>query len=299
MDGPLATGTTARGGGLPALRGWAPPPVEFPPITPAELRAWFSSGAPELEDCERFLAWTGRGRGAIDVTLAELLAGLCQGERLGALGCHLDDYAREVLDLGRRAALELVRLGRGLRSRPLLREAMRAGRVQLRAAQTVLPVALGEDEADWVELAAHLTVRELAQAVRRERAGTEDEDEEWLRLHVALEPDDRALVDEAVARAGEVVPGTSRMERMEALAQELLADLARDPDEDERRRLWPAFRGVAPGRHARRAALEAETERWCALPAVRDWPAPEVHFDDAMSADEVDALLRALATVRA
>src|SRR5512138_1763789 len=178
MDGPLATGTTARGGGLPALRGWAPPPVEFPPITPAELRAWFSSGAPELEDCERFLAWRGRGRGAIDVTLAEGLAKLCQGDRLAALGCHLDDYAREVLDLGPRATRELARLGRGLRSRPLLREAMRSGRVQLRAAQTILPVAVGADEAEWVGVAGHLTVRELEQAVRSERARTEDDPDE-------------------------------------------------------------------------------------------------------------------------
>src|SRR5512138_1287876 len=298
MDGALASGTAAPGG-IPALRGYVFPRVELPPITPAELRAWFASGTPGLEDCERFLAWSGRARGAVDVSVAEGMARLCEGERLAALGCHLDDYAREVLDLGRRAALELVRLGRGLRSRPLLREAMRSGRVQLRAAQTVLAVATGEDEADWVELAAHLTVRELEQAVRRERAGSRDDDEEWLRLHVALEPDDRALVDEAVARAGEVVPGTSRMERMAALAQEFLADVAREPDEDERRRLWPAFRASGPGKAARRAALEAETERWCALPAVRDWPAPEVHFDDAMSADEVDALLRALATVRA
>src|SRR5512138_1514099 len=220
MDGALASGTAAPGGGTPALRGYALPRVELPPITPAELRAAFAAGAPELEDCEPFLAWAGRAHGAIDVTLAELMARLCEGERLAALGCHLDDYAREVLDLGSRAALELVRLGRGLRSRPLLREAMRSGRVQLRAAQTVLAVATGEDEADWVELAAHLTVRELEQAVRRERAGSRDDDEEWLRLHVALEPDDRALVDEAVARAGEVVPGTSRMERMAALAQE-------------------------------------------------------------------------------
>jgi hypothetical protein len=300
MDGARAIGTAAPGGGLPALRDYALRRVELPPITPGELRAWFRSGAPGLEDCERILAWAARGRGAVDVGLAEGLARLCEGDRLAALGCHLDDYAREVLDLGRRAALELVRLGRGLRSRPLLREALRTGRVRLRAAQTVLAVAIGADEADWVELAAQLTVRELEQAVRSERAGTQDDDEAWLRLHVALEPDDRAVVDEALAVAGEVIPGTSRMERLEALAQEFLAEVATDADEDDRRRLWPAFRGAGPGERARRAAaLEAETERWCVLPAVRDWTAPDVAFDDAMSADEVDAQLRELAAVRA
>ena len=285
--------------GAPALRGHAPPRADLPPFTGSELRAWFRAGAPELEDCERLLAWASRARGALDVAIAEGLAALCQGDRLAALACHLDDYAREVLDLGRSAALGLARLGRELRSRPLLREALRSGRVRLRAAQTILSVATGEREAEWVERAARLTVRELEHAVRRAGGGAGDEDEEWSGLDVALEPDDRTLVDEALALAGEALPGSSRMERLEALAQEFLAEAGTDAGEDEGRTLWPPFRAVGPGEGPRRAALEAETGRWCALPRVAGWPAPDVRFEETMTVDEVDALLRELATLRA
>ena len=299
MEGALAIDAAVPEGGAFGLRGHGPPRVELPPFTAAELRAGFRQGAPEVEDCERILAWASRARGALDVAIAEGLAALCEGDRLAALGCHLDDYALEVLDLGRRAALGLLRLGRGLRSRPLLRGALRTGRVRLRAAQTVLPVATGEAEAEWVDRAARLTVRELEREVRRAGGGAGDEDEEWLRLDLRLDPDDRTLVDEALSLAGEALPGSSRMERLEALAQEFLAEAGTDASEDEGRRLWPAFRAVGPGEGPRRAALEAETGRWSALPRIAGWPAPDVRFDEATTADEVDALLRELVSLRA
>src|SRR5512139_3503786 len=207
MQGEPAIALANPGPGARALRGHAPPRPELPPFTAAELRAWLRAGAPEVEDCERLLARASRARGALEVAIAEGLAALCQGDRLAALACHLDDYAREVLDLGRRAALDLARLGRGLRSRPLLRAALRAGRVRLRAAQTVLSVATGEREAEWVERAARLTVRELEEAVRRAGGSAGDGEEEWLRLDLRLAPDDRAVVDAALAVAGEVLPG--------------------------------------------------------------------------------------------
>src|SRR5512138_3853610 len=198
----------------PPLRGHAPPRAELPPFTAAELRALFRAGATEVEECEALLAWSSRARGALDAAIAEGLAALCQGDRLPALGCHLDDYAREVLDLGRSATRALARLGRELRSRPLLRAALRAGRVRLRAAQTVLAVAAGEREAEWVERAARLTVRELEEAVRRAGGDLDDAGGEWRRLDVHLDAGDRLVVDEALALAGEVMPGSSRMERL-------------------------------------------------------------------------------------
>src|SRR5512138_156892 len=299
MEGALAIDTVTSAPDAPALRGHAPPRAELPPFTSAELRALFRAGATAVEDCEALLAWASRARGALDVAIAEGLAALCQGDRLAALACHLDDYALEVLDLGRRAALGLLRLGRGLRSRPLLRAALRSGRVRLRAAQTILSVATGADEAEWVERAARLTVRDLEDAVRRAGGRADGEDEPWLRLDLRLDPDDRILVDEALARAGEEMPGACRMERLEAVAQEFLAEVDSDADEDERRRLWPAFRTLGPGEGPRRAALEAETERWSALPGVARWAAPHVPFDDGMTVDEVDALLRQVAALRA
>src|SRR5512134_3275856 len=107
METALAIDPPAAEALSPALRGRAPPRAEFPPFAPAELRAWFRSGAPELEDLEALLVWGAGARRAFDVVLAEGLAALCQGQRLEALGCHLDDYAREALDLGRSAARAL------------------------------------------------------------------------------------------------------------------------------------------------------------------------------------------------
>jgi hypothetical protein len=299
MDAAVAIDAQLPAGGSAELHGHAPPPVELPPLVASELRALLGMGAAELEDCEAILAWASRARGALDVAIAEGLDALRHGDRLAALGCHLDDYAREVLDLGRRAALGLARLGRELRTRPLLRAALRSGRVRLRAAQTVLAVAAGEGEAEWVERAVRLTVRELEEAVRRAGRTSGEQDEEWLRLDVRVAPEDRVLVDEAIALAGEAMPGSSRMERLEALAQEFLAEVSTDGDGDERRRLWPLFRPLSPGDAPRRAALEAETLRWCTLPQVREWAAPDVRFDETMSADEVAALLRQLARLRA
>jgi len=140
--------------------------------------------------------------------------------------------------------------------------------VRLRAAQTVLAVALGEREAEWVERAARLTVRELEDAVRRAGGTAGEEDEEWLRLDLRLAAEDRLLVDEALALAGEAMPGSSRMERLEALAQEFLAEVSTNGDADDARRLWPTFRSLRPGegragrRSRRRPSAGARSRRW-------------------------------------
>lgn len=279
--------------------GHAPPPLELPPLTRKELGAWFRGGQPEADDCEKLLALAARARGGLDVAIAEGLHALRHGDRLAELGYHLDDYAREVLDLGRRAAESLAKLGRDLGARPLLREALRSGRVRLRAAETVLPVAVGEAEAHWVERAAEQTVRELEAAVRRARVCPEDAEEDWLRLRTHLPPDERTVLDGALEAAGKLMPGSSRTERLEALAQEYLGVFSTDGDGDETRRLGPAFAPFGNGRDARRAACEAETERWAVLPAVGEWAAPDVRFDETATAQEIDLRLRELARLRA
>src|SRR5512133_2503801 len=179
---------------LPPSEAWrtshAAPRLDLEPLTPAELYALFRGGEPEADACEALLAWAARSRGALDVAIAEGLHALRQRDRLAELGCHMDDYAREVLDLERRAAEGLARLGRELRTRPLLRDALRSGRIRLRAAQTVLGVAVGEDEAAWVERAARRTVRELEALVRRAGMEPGDEDAVWLRLGARLRPEE-------------------------------------------------------------------------------------------------------------
>jgi hypothetical protein len=284
----------------PWLSSHAPPVVELEPFTARELDAWFRGGELEADVCERLLAWASRARGGLDLAIGEGLDALTKGDRLASLGYHLDDYAREVLDLGERNALALAHLARELRTRPLLSDALRTGKVQLRAAQTVLAVATGDEEARWVERAARLTVRELEVEVRRAGAAPADADEDWLRFRAQLRPEERELVDEGLDLAREVMPGASRLERLEALSQEFLAAFPTDPDEDDaaiREACQPI--GAGDAGDVREAALEAETERWAALPEVGAWPAPDVRFYETATASGVDARLRELASLRA
>jgi hypothetical protein len=273
----------------------------FAPFSSDELQG-LAGGDREVDDFEGFLARMGRVRGATDVAIAEGLHALRKRDRLARLGCHLDDYAREVLDVGRRTAEELARLGRELSTRPLLREAVRSGRVGLRAAQTVLEVARGEHERLWVERAESMTVRALEELVR---GATPGDDEPWHALRAGLDEDERATLDEALELAGELMPGSTRMDRVEAIAQEFAATCPADPDatDAEHLREFPAaLRRIGaeePSRdRAREAALEVETDRWAALAPAGMFEAPELGLDDAASAAEVDARLRELARVR-
>jgi hypothetical protein len=282
-----------------------PPPFDPKPFTRAELYRWFRGGEPTADACEKLLAWASRARGGLDLALAEGLHALQQRERLPRHGFHLDDYAREILDLGKRAAETLAQLGRELRTRPLLREALRAGRVRLRAAETVLPVAKGDAEAAWVQRAETLTVRQLEQAVEKARQGgavLPPDGEDWLRFRARLQPEEQDVVDEGLALAGRLLPGSTTMARLEAMLQEVLGSFPGDPSADERRRLGRSFRPIQPpgaAERAREAALEAETDRWALLTPVGEWPAPAVQFEEAATAQEIDATLRQLADLRA
>jgi hypothetical protein len=276
-----------------------PPPLDLTPFTRAELYRWFKGGEPTADACEKLLAWASRARGGLDLALAEGLHALQKGERLAELGFHLDDYARERLDLGKRAAETLALLGRELQTRPLLREALRSGRVRLRAAETVLKLARGEAEAGWVERAATMTVRQLEEAVKKAGVDPAAEEEAWLRLVAPMRPLERELVDGAVKLAGRVLPDSSRLECLEATAQEFLGQYPGSPEADATRKLGPAFEALGPAKEVQQATLEAETDRWAMLPPVADWPGPEPRFFETATAKAVDALLRELAALRA
>jgi hypothetical protein len=276
-----------------------PPRIGLEPLTRAELDTVFRGGEREGDECEAHLVWAARARSAIDVRLAEGLHALRKGNRLAELGFHLDDYAREVLDLGVRAAKDLAKLGGHLATRPLLRAGMETGRVQLRAAQTVARVAVGVAEAAWVERASVGTVRGLAAAVRRAGGAPDEPEEDWLRLRAHLPPDERTIVDAALRCAARELPGSTSIDQWEVMAQEWLGAFSTDTGEDAER--WPlgsAFRIVGPGESARRATLEGETERWAFLPPIGRWSAPDVRFEDSDTADDVDAKLRRLAKLR-
>ena len=297
MDGGLTRLEGFRAGGC-ALA-FAAPAVSLEPCAPAELRALVHAGETDSDACERLFAQVARVQGALDLSIGEGLAALAMGDRLIALGfSSVRDYAENVLDMKERTAQAMVRLARELRSRPLLRAAMLAGEVRLRHAQTILPVAVGEAEARWVERARAETVRALEAAARQERSGGEPE-EEWERLRVRLAPDDRAVVDEALDVAGKILPGSSRAQRLEAMAQEYVAEHPVEAGDDGAGGAGSAFRPAPALRDALEARLEEESERWSYLSRPLAVRAPELRFDEFASAEEIDAALRELAARRA
>jgi len=119
--------------------------------------------------CERILARVARAREAIDLAIGEGLSALADGGGLMALAySKMTDDAREELGLPATTAREKAKLARGLEARPLLREAVRSGRLTPREALEVFPVACGHGEGPWVLLAGTLSVRELRHVVARE-----------------------------------------------------------------------------------------------------------------------------------
>jgi len=289
-------GATSVAGLDPAL---APPPPFAEPLTPAELRALVQVGENDSDACERLLAQVARSQGALDLAIGDGLATLTVGHRLIALSYSgLRDYAREVLDVEERTAQALARLSRGLRTRPLLRAAVQAGEVRLRHAQTVLPVAVGDAEAAWVARARTETVRALEVAVRAARA-CGDPEEEWVRFRVRLSDEDRATVDEALRIAGRLMPGSSRAQRLEAMAQEYLSEHSAEAGDDGGGPVGGAFGPDAAARQAAlRERLERETERWAFLSQPRDVRAPDGGFEALRSPEEIDGRLRELASLR-
>ncbi|WP_242393018.1 HNH endonuclease signature motif containing protein [Anaeromyxobacter oryzisoli] len=282
------------------------------------------------------LARVARGRGALDVALGDGLLALAQGDRTLRLGYSgIVDYARERLGMAGRTAQGMVQLARALEARPRLREAVRSGEVSARKATTILRVALGEAEAEWVERARTATVRALEVAVRAAdrdgaesasgasgasgaigaSAGDELEEERFDRVDVLLGPEARARLDEALALAGKLLKATSpRWERLESICQEYLGAHPVDADEDADERSVEASR--AEWFDAAREALEEETACWAALDQVAPVPAPVVGvmtdgvgLDDGASSDAggapardpaelLDEQLRHLASMR-
>src|SRR5690606_38184102 len=117
------------------------------------------------------------------------LACLGEGDRLLRLGfSNVGDYGRERLNLSSRSTQILAKLARDLRTRPLLAAAVRRGTVSRRKAQTIVEVAHGEAEAEWVELATHETVRALAERVRATRpdGGRTADEDAYTQLRVRL-----------------------------------------------------------------------------------------------------------------
>jgi hypothetical protein len=207
----------------------------------------------------------------------------------------------------------MARFARRLRERPLLRAAVWSGEVSLRAAEAVLPRALGEEEAVWVARARAGTVRSLKAAIkgaagegegRRAQEGIEsvalEEDEKWTRLRAKLTPEQRAIVDEALdlARKAMVHGATAPTWRLvgalceeylgaHALPDGVLADRVVPPSRDDDDLVGPLEEW-----------LEKENACWAFLDHPDAIQAPELNPDAKYDPRRLDAELRRLATLR-
>jgi len=114
-------------------------------------------------------------------------------------------------------------------------------------------------------------------------------------------PEARATVDGALAIAGKLMPGSKRPQRLEAMAQEYLAEHALEAGDDGGGGAGGAFRLESDRLERRKAELELETDRWSFLPRAPTVPVPgtgSVGFDEMTSALEIDRALRELAAQR-
>jgi hypothetical protein len=165
-----------------------------------------------------------RARGAFELAMGEDLEALFKGDRLLQLGYSRQiDYARERLGIATRTLYLWTRLARELEPRPILRTAVRQGRVSARKALTVAPVAVGEAEESWTRAALECRQIDLERAVRKEGAeppcDTFEVENLWLRMDASQQDRlDRAL---AMARAN-VGAAAPEWQCLEVLCQEWL-----------------------------------------------------------------------------
>jgi hypothetical protein len=258
---------------------------------------------------DRLLVRVAHGRGAIDVALGEGLAAFSVGDRLLRLGFScLGDYSRERLGLPRSTAEKLARLAKALGERPLLREAVRSGAVTARKAESVLPVARGEDEAAWTERAKVETVRALRASVKAAGTTDDDEDEEWERVEVTVDDATRAKLDDAMALAGRLLGANApKWQRLEAICEEFLgAHPAPELDGEGAagRRAASCLLDRVPTGGALDEAmawLEEEYGRWSFLEWLPTVPAPmdELAVGPLVELRRLDSDLRRLVSLRA
>src|SRR5438067_6645913 len=255
---------------------------------------------PRLVDA--LLVRVARGRGALDVAVGEALDLLGTGARVLDLGHScIGDYARERLGIAASTAQKMVRFARKLRERPILRAAVRAGEVPLRAAEAVLPEARGENEACWVERARRQTVRALQAAVKGGSAASDDgglldaeEDDRWMRTRAELKPEQQAIIDKALDLAREALCATApKHELVAGMCQEYLG--THPPPEGAADYPLPAPRDEL---ESVKEWLENESAQWAFLARSEPVEAPLANPDAEHDLHLLDAELRRLADLR-
>jgi HNH endonuclease len=246
-----------------------------------------------------------RGHGALELAIGECLDALAVGDRVFEVGgyCNVPDYARERHGIPASTAAKLMRFSRELRKRPLLRAAVREGKVTVSQAEAVLSVAIGEAERLWVARASDWTVRRLVERVKKSRAspgkpgdaqiatcesddeealpvgrGLYDREERWTRLVFDLPPGGQEIIDQGNALAREAIehPGAPTWQCIRAVLDESFSGsaVAQEPGiafkrpHDER----PADAGSLK---VLGESLDEQCAYWAALVQVPNIEAPE------------------------
>jgi len=248
---------------------------------------------------ESLLVRVGRCRGALDVRIGEGLDALGTGDRVIRLGFSgTGDYARERLGIAASTAQKMARLARELRSRPLLRAAVREGRVSTSAAEAVIKVAQGEAEAFWVARARTESVRALEAAAKEPGRLESAEDERWMRLCAGVPAEGRPVLDEAMELAGKATCVTvPKWQRLQGMAEEYLGAHEAPEHGAGVDRLVSDSAGELL--ESAKEWLEKESVRWAFLDQVGPVAAPGPSLDGETDPWRIDAELRRLADRRA
>jgi hypothetical protein len=246
-----------------------------------------------------------RGHGALELAIGECLDALAVGDRVFDVGgyCNVSDYARERHGIPASTAVKLMRFSRELRKRPLLRAAVREGKVSVSQAEAVLPVAIGNAERLWAARASNWTVRRLIEEVKKSRASREagdddtaatascdeeaprvgrdayEREERWTTLVFDLPPGGQEIIDEGNALAREALgdPGAPAWQCIRAVVDEFFAGgpaIAGDPGLPSMRRDDEA-RGDVGSLEVLGESLDAQCAYWAALVQVPNIEAPE------------------------
>jgi hypothetical protein len=230
----------------------------------------------------------------------------------------MGDYAREELGIAASTAQKMARLARRLRDRPILREAVRAGEVTVRAAEAVLPKAKGEDEAAWVQRARTESIRALLAAVKKgdslvpeggegggPRSDTNDapdgvdvleEEEKWGCVGVAVTPEQQVRIDKGLALARKIIGAAApRWQLTKAMCEDHLGGHQLPGPGGAADELLPAPREEVD--HLKEW-LEKESAQWAFLDQPPPIAAPELHEGADHDVALLDKELKRLALLR-
>jgi hypothetical protein len=257
----------------------APLPSRLPRVRDPVLARWMAAQLGTL------LRNVTAGYGALDVAIGEGLEALNVGRRAMDLRySNIGDYAREELGINASTATKMARLARKLRERPLVREAVRQGKLTARKAEVIAPVAVGDQQVKWILIGMGETVRSLNARVKVPR---DPDDEAWVNLCADVSPDKMPALDEGLRVAGVILGATAtKMQRVHAWAQEFQGAHPAPPDDHAEDVLFTREDDL----ESFKKLLEEQNGQWADLTRVEPLEAP--HSNDEIDPWRIDAELK-------